>query len=207
MLSKFHKVLLGVSLGSLLGAGIMYVVLPSAITQPMPQEQAAETSGSALIGGSFTLTNQNGEIVTEQTFRGQNTLVFFGFSMCPDVCPQALNKVTEALNALPAEQQEKITPIFISVDPERDTPEQLKSYLAPLHPRFVGLTGTEEQLASVRAAYRVYAARAPKADAPDGYVVDHSAIVYWMNPNGQFVKFFDSEATAAEITQGLAAGL
>ena len=173
----------------------------------MPQEQSTETSQSALIGGSFTLTNQNGEIVTEQTFRGQNTLVFFGFSMCPDVCPQALNKVTEALNALPAEQQEKITPIFISVDPERDTPEQLKNYLAPLHPRFVGLTGTEEQLTSVRTAYRVYAARTPKADAPDGYVVDHSAIVYWMNPEGQFVKFFDSEATASDITQGLAAGL
>ena len=117
----------------------------------------------ALVGGPFTLTDQDGKKVSEKDFLGKYMLVFFGYTYCPDICPTELQVMTAALDSMGPEA-EKIQPVFVSVDPERDTPEVLKSYVENFGPRLVGLTGTPEEIAAVAKAYRVYYAKAGKPD-------------------------------------------
>jgi cytochrome oxidase Cu insertion factor (SCO1/SenC/PrrC family) len=150
------------------------------------------SSGRALIGGPFTLTDHNGRTVTEKDLLGKYSLVVFGYTFCPDICPTELGVMTEALNKL-GTKAEAITPVFITIDPKRDTVEQVKNYVGSFHPRFVGLTGTEEQIKQAASAYRVYYAQAdsgssdPKSDA---YLMDHSTFIYLMSPAGEYVTHF-----------------
>ena len=160
-------------------------------------------TGTALIGGPFTLTDQNGTTVTDASFRGKYMLVFFGYTYCPDVCPTELQVMTRAIQSMGA-AGEKITPIFVSIDPERDTPEVLKSYVENFDPRMVGLTGSAEQVAVAAKAYRVYYARAGKTGTAD-YLMDHSSIIYLMDPQGRFVKHFTYSTDAAALAEALAA--
>ena len=162
----------------------------------------AQTS-SVSIGGPFTLTDHNGKVVTEQDFRGKFMLVVFGYSFCPDVCPTQLSTISEVIDALGVEGA-RVTPIFITVDPERDTPESLKEYVTYFHPSLVALTGTTEQIKAVAKAYRVYYAKANEnKDDPEDYLMDHSAITYLMGPDGKFIIHFsygtDSETMAKRI--------
>ncbi len=150
------------------------------------------------IGGPFALTDQNGNAVTEATFRGKFMLVYFGYTYCPDVCPTTLTDIGAAVDALGA-AGDKVVPIFITVDPERDTPEHLKEYLGYFHPRFVGLTGTQEQVTAAAKAYRVYYAKAKSdgaaTDALD-YMMDHTSIVYLMGPDGKLKAHFPHGTSA-----------
>ena len=136
------------------GALLALAVVPGAIDKLQAPAQVLSI-GKATVGGPFTLTDHTGRRVTDKDFRGQHLLVFFGFTYCPDVCPSGLQVMTAALEEL-GPKAEKITPIFISVDPERDTPEQLALYVSSFHPRLVGLTGTPEEIQQVAKAYRVY---------------------------------------------------
>ncbi len=169
--------------------------------------QTATGAGTALIGGPFTLTDQDGRKVTEKDFLGKYTLVFFGYTYCPDLCPTELQVMSAALDSLGA-KADAIQPIFISFDPERDTPEVLKQYVSNFHPRLVGLTGTPEEIAIAAKAYRVYYAKVPNSSAPDTYLMDHSTITYLMDPQGKFLKHFsystDSAALAKALEQALA---
>jgi len=159
-------------------------------------------TGVALVGGPFSLTDQDGRKVSEKDFLGRHMLVFFGFTYCPDICPTELQVMMAALDAM-GPDGEKIQPVFVSIDPERDTPEVMKAYVANFGPRLIGLTGTAEEIAAVAKAYRVYYARAGDTSSPDSYLMDHSSIIYLMGPDGSFVKHFPYTTDVAKHTAGL----
>ncbi len=165
--------------------------------------QAVAPSPAPAIGGAFNLVDHNRKSVTDIDFRGRYLLVFFGYTFCPDLCPTTLHIVTEAMDLLGA-QATKVQPIFISVDPERDTPETLKSFVENFHPRLIGLTGSSDQVAAAAKAYRVYYA---KANDEEEYLMDHSAIIYLMGLDGKFVTHFSHGTTpdtmAAKVREHL----
>jgi protein SCO1/2 len=164
----------------------------------VPGSVAGRATGAALIGGSFSLVDQNGERVTDANYRGRYMLVYFGYTYCPDVCPLGLQTVAQAMDLLPPAVAERVVPIFITVDPERDTPEVMKSYVELFHPRLVGLTGTPDEIAQVTKAYRIYARKAESTDAGD-YLVDHSAFTYLMGPDGAYASHFSHGVTPEEM--------
>ncbi|MEJ0075115.1 MAG: SCO family protein [Alphaproteobacteria bacterium] len=161
-------------------------------------------SPSAAIGGPFKLTDQNGKPITERDLKGHPSLVFFGFTHCPEVCPTTLFDISQILTTLGPDAA-KVNALFITVDPERDSPAVLKDYLASFNPRLVGVGGDAEQLAAVARAYRVYYKKVPLKDGD--YTMDHTAIVYLMDKNGQFVAPFSlkrkPEEAAAELRRYL----
>ncbi|HTZ79964.1 MAG TPA: SCO family protein [Stellaceae bacterium] len=154
------------------------------------------------IGGPFTLTATDGSKVTDQTYRGKIELIYFGYTYCPDACPTALNEIAGALAAL-GPSAERVQPLFITIDPARDTPKVLADYVRAFDPRIVGLTGTPDEIAAAANAYRVYYAPYKSADAPDGYLMDHTSIVYVMNEQGRFVASFTHETTADQMAERL----
>lgn len=139
---------------------------------------------AAAIGGPFELTDHTGRQVSERDFRGKPTLIFFGFTYCPEVCPTTLHEITAWLGALGPEA-DKLNVAFVSVDPERDTPEQMQAYLSTFDPRIRGLTGTPAAVAEVARAYRVYYRKVPVEGG--SYTVDHSSMVYMMDADGAFI--------------------
>lgn len=163
-------------------------------------------SGTALIGGPFTMINQKGETVTEQNFKGHYTIYFFGFTFCPDVCPTELQVLSAALKELGA-NADKITPVFVSVDPERDTPKIIGEYVSSFDPRLVGLTGSPEQVAAMAKAFHIFYQKVPNPKDPKDYEMDHSSIIYLMGPDGTFVKHFpystDAKALALDLKRVL----
>ena len=160
------------------------------------------SSGVALVGGPFSLVNQDCKRVTEKDFRGNYMLVFFGYTYCPDVCPTELQVMTAALDQLGPEAS-RIQPVFVSVDPARDTPEVLKAYVANFGPRLIGLTGTEAEVAAIAKAYRVYYAKAGNGASATDYLMDHSSIIYLMGPDGRFVKHMPYTTDAAKLATEL----
>jgi cytochrome oxidase Cu insertion factor (SCO1/SenC/PrrC family) len=159
-------------------------------------------SGTALIGGPFIMVNQKGETVTEKNFEGRYTIYFFGFTFCPDVCPTELQVLTAALKELGPDAA-KITPVFVSVDPERDTPKIIGEYVANFDPRFVGLTGTPEQLATMARAFHVYYKKVADEKNALNYGMDHPSILYLMGPDGKFAKHFPYTTDAKKLALDL----
>jgi cytochrome oxidase Cu insertion factor (SCO1/SenC/PrrC family) len=150
------------------------------------------------IGGPFALTDQNGKTVTSDSLKGKPTLIYFGFTFCPDVCPTSLLLMETAVEKLGPDTPKKVNLVFITVDPERDTPALMKGYVENFGPTFIGLTGTQEQITQVARAYRVYYQKVPgKNGSP--YLMDHSSIVYLLDRNGRFVTHFTHEAKAEAI--------
>ena len=160
------------------------------------------TSGEALIGSEFALIDHTGKAVTDEDFAGRWQLVFFGFTYCPDVCPTTLATVSAVLEEL-GDDAEQVAPLFVTVDPERDTPAVVAEYLANFDPRIVGLTGPPEQIKAAAKAFRVYYARVDKDDLPDGYTMDHSAFLYLMDPDGDYAAHFSHQDDPAEIAGGI----
>jgi len=143
-----------------------------------------------LFGGSFKLMDQDGKVFTDQDLLGSYSLIYFGYTYCPDICPTSLSTMAMALDEL-GEKADKIKPVFITIDPGRDRPEFLKDYVGAFHPRMVGLSGTEKQIKKVAKAYRVHRTKVLEKDKPeDEYLVNHSSITYLMNPKGEFVTMF-----------------
>jgi len=169
----------GFLLGALIGVGAM-------ILNTDMHENRVVTSGKALIGGPFELVGKDGNTVTAKDFRGRYMLVFFGFTHCPDICPAELQVMSAALDDLGADAK-KVVPVFITVDPERDTPDVVSAYVKNFGPNFVGLTGSPEQIAKVAKEYRVTYQKFQDESTGDNYSVDHSALVYLMGPDGEFV--------------------
>ncbi|EKV32038.1 Cytochrome oxidase biogenesis protein [Caenispirillum salinarum AK4] len=167
----------------------------------VPGASTSETTAAVSIGGPFELVNGAGETVTDQDFRGKWMLVYFGYTFCPDVCPTSLGTVGVALDGLDPAIVEKITPVFITVDPERDTPEAVGKYVAHFHPDMVGLTGSPEQVDAAVKAYRAYYKKQPQDDGP--YLMDHSSVTYLMNPEGEFVRHFSHGTTPDAMAEGL----
>lgn len=140
------------------------------------------------IGGPFELIDHHGNPVTDRNFRGQYLLIYFGYGYCPDVCPTELANMAAALDVL-GRKAESVTPLFITVDPERDTPQFLADFVVNFHPRLTGLTGTPENIKAIAKAYKVYYAKAKKPGQAD-YLMDHTSFVYLMGPDGRFLSLF-----------------
>jgi len=165
------------------------------------------SSGNIDVGGPFTLTGQTGKQVSSSDFRGRYMLIYFGYSMCPDVCPTTLAVMADALDRMGAAGK-KIVPIFITIDPERDTPKVLDTYMKAFGDQFVGLTGTVAQIAAVEKEYKVYAKKKPLDEAKGlagGYGMDHSSVIYLMGPDGKIVSFYDELIPAAKLEAELRA--
>ena len=162
------------------------------------------TTGKALIGGPFTLVDQHGKTVTDRNFRGRYMLIFFGFTHCPDICPAELQVIAASLDEL-GPKAEEVVPIFVTLDPERDTPEVMADYVKNFGSRFVGLTGSPEAIAKAAKAYRVAFSKFENKDAvgDDNYSIDHSAFVYLMGRDGEYITHFNYGAPAAKMTESL----
>ncbi len=164
-----------------------------------PTTQYVPPVSGAEVGGPFTLLDHTGQEVTDETFHGQYTLVYFGFTFCPDVCPTELWTMTQAIELL-GEDGDQVAPLFITVDPERDTVEAMASYVTLFHPRMVGLTGSMEQVGEAARVYRVYYAKVEGED-PDHYLMDHSAFVYLMGPDGRNLILFGSGTSPERMAE------
>jgi protein SCO1/2 len=154
----------------------------------------------AAIGGPFQLTDQNGKAVTDKNLKGKPTLIFFGYTHCPDVCPTSLFEISEVLRAL-GKDADRVNAVFISVDPERDTPAAMKEYLSSFDPHLEGLSGDPAETAKVITSYRVYAKKVPTKDGD--YTMDHTALIYLMDRDGRFVSPFNLKRTPEEAAVDL----
>ena len=158
------------------------------------------TTGQADVGGPFQLTDQHGKRVSEQDFRGRYMLIYFGYSVCPDVCPTTLAVMAQALEKA-GDRARRVTPVFITIDPERDTPQVLDDYMKAFGPSFVGLTGSAAEIKDVLKKYRVYAAKKPLDGG--GYGMDHSSVLYLMGPNGKMISFYDEAVSPDDLAKDL----
>lgn len=175
------------------------------IDMPAPSVGGIQLAQGVTLGGPFTLVDHSGRTVSERDFAGRPLLLYFGYSYCPDVCPTELGTIAAALDAMgPA--AERVTPIFITIDPERDTPAALADYVSRFHPRMIGLTGTADQIAQAARAYRVYYAKVRPRDATD-YLMDHSSFIYFVGPDGRVRSLFRPETTPEAIAAAVAAQL
>jgi protein SCO1/2 len=178
--------------GLVLCFGVVLIV-SGRMSAPVAQQIAA-------IGGPFRLTDQNGQAVSDQDLKGHPFLVFFGFTHCPDVCPTTLFEVSEILRSL-GPDADRVRALFITVDPERDTPALMKDYLSSFDPHLAGLTGDPAAVTAVAKAYRVYFKKVPLDQG--GYTMDHTAIVYLMDKDGRFVQPFSLKRTIEAATADL----
>ena len=200
MNQRLLRLAIGTLIGLLIAAGIVWWQISS-----LPTNSSSGTqTGTALIGGPFSLTDQTGRPVTDADYRGRHMLIYFGFTFCPDVCPTELQVMASALDQL-GRQADQVQPLFITVDPERDTPSQLAGYVSQFHPRMAGLTGTPEQIAAVARAYRVYYSKVPNKENDGYYTMDHSSFVYLMSPDGRFLEAFAHGTTPDKMAQGIRA--
>jgi len=188
-------ILAGFLVGALGGAGAL--VLTRGASGPN-----VETSGKALIGGPFALIDQTGKAVTDRDFRGKYMLVFFGFTHCPDICPAELQVMAATLDELGAKAKD-VVPIFITLDPERDTQEAMADYVKNFGQRFVGLTGSPEAIAAAAKAYRISYSKFQEDKTKEDYSIDHSALVYLMGKDGEYITHFAYGTPAAKMTETL----
>jgi cytochrome oxidase Cu insertion factor (SCO1/SenC/PrrC family) len=184
MLRKIRWLSYGLIAAILLVGGVFIVVRPPAGIE----SSGVSVPGGVSVGGPFALTDQHGAAVTDASYRGRWMLVYFGYTFCPDVCPTELQTIAGALDKL-GPQASQIAPLFVTVDPERDTAAALADYVKLFDDRIVGLTGTPDQIAAVARAYRVYYAKATSKDSST-YLMDHSSFMYLMGPDGKFRALF-----------------
>ncbi len=192
---KTLKILLVLTLCLLAGLALAFVLRP----QPVETRIAM---GDTRLGGDFTLTSAQGP-VSLSDFRGKVSVIYIGYASCPDVCPTALAVLTQSLKQLDAEEREQVQGIFISVDPERDTPEKLAEYAAFFSPRIIGVTGSQDQIDQVVRQYGAFYRKVDMKDSAMGYAVDHSSRLYLIDREGRLVQTFLHNSSPQELTQGL----
>ncbi|KAL7667735.1 hypothetical protein ACOME3_010435 [Neoechinorhynchus agilis] len=164
-----------------------------------------ESVGKASIGGGFSLVDQDGNRKTDNDFKGSWLMIYFGFTHCPDICPEEIEKMVDAVDGVrKADPSIKIAKIFISIDPERDTVEAVREYVRDFASDLIGLTGTEEEVTVVAKRYRVYFKASPK-DYENDYIVDHSIITYLVNPDGEFVDFYGKNVSTKKLEEAILA--
>jgi protein SCO1/2 len=199
------RMMIGLALGGLL-LGAAFGALALRTGGPATEGQTETVSGKAMIGGPFSLVDQTGKIVTDKDFRGKDMLVFFGFTNCPDICPSGLQVMSAALEKL-GTRADNVVPLFITLDPERDTPEKMAEYVKNFSPRLVGLTGSTSDIAAAAKAYRVFYQKVADEKDPTHYSVDHSAIFYLMGKDGSLLTPIphtnDPDQLAAAIGKAL----
>ncbi|AEO65280.1 a05d0b5d-fb7c-4895-84b9-e570e98a3cbb [Thermothielavioides terrestris] len=179
-------------------AGLLFVITAAGLVwyfesekERMRRKRIAESTkgvGKPKVGGPFELIDQYGNKVSDQDLKGRYSLVYFGFTHCPDICPEELDKMARMFDLVEAQRPGALTPVFVTCDPARDGPKELKEYLVEFHPKFVGLTGTYEQIKAMCKAYRVYFSTPSDVKPGQDYLVDHSIYFYLMDPEGDFVE-------------------
>ncbi len=189
----------------LIGGPGLFPKVASLLGVAPPDQGGDGTIAGVSIGGPFTLTDaRTGAAVTEASYRGRWMLVYFGYTFCPDICPTDLQKMVAALTSLGAAEN-RITPIFITVDPDRDSAAPLARYVGLFSPKLVGLTGNQAQVDAVIRAYRVYVEKLPPASPGAPYLVNHSAFMYLMNPAGKLAAIFPPDVKIADLAHQLTA--
>lgn len=180
-----------------LSLGVLLLAVTAWLTL---REAAGPRPAGAVIGGPFELTSQEGKPITDKDLRGRPFLVFFGFTHCPDVCPTALREISDIFAALG--EDKKVSALFVTVDPERDTAESLKDYVSNFDKRIIGVTGSRAAIDATLKSYRVYARKVPGEG--ENYSMDHSTIIYLMDKQGRFVNAFNINRTPKEAAAELA---
>ena len=184
---------------------ILYLVTTSpsrtAITGTEVISQPIKTASR--VGGAFTMVDHNGQTVTDQNYAGNYKLMFFGFTNCPGICPGELTRISDVLDILKEDGQgQNITPIFVSIDPARDTPEVVKEYVEVYDERFIGLTGSQEQVNDIKDAYKVHASKVEMDMMDPGmYMMDHSTFTYLMSPENELLLVFDMQDKVKDIAE------
>ena len=184
---------------------VIVVTVGITLWQSQSPRQTVRTIATATgvqIGGPFVLTNHNGQEVTEAAFSGSYMLIYFGYSFCPDVCPTELQNMAVAMDEM-GKNAEKVTPIFITVDPARDTVAFIKDYVEAFHPKMVGLTGPQENIDKAARSYRVFYAKVDDESSTE-YLMDHTSYVYLMGPDGKFVTMFGANTPPEEMAAAVA---
>lgn len=187
--------------GSFLASFTAYIMYLKHLKQEKIAREKSRTYGKAAIGGSYELVDTEGKLRKSEEFLGKWQLIYFGFTHCPDVCPEELEKLATVVDHL-YESNYNVIPLFISVDPERDTPEMVKKYLSEFSDKFIGLTGTKEQVERATRAYRVYYSAGPR-DKDNDYIVDHTIISYLINPKGEMQDYFGQTKVGPEIENAI----
>lgn len=187
-----------------LGLGGRYFVVDS-VSIESETAAGAPVNPAALIGGPFAMVDHDGKAVTQADYAGRYMIVYFGYTFCPDVCPLGLQLIGEALDIFAENGGDvsKVAPLFVTVDPERDTPEILKEYLSNFHPAFRGLSGSLAQLTEMGKAYRVYFAKVKDETSSADYLMDHTSITYLMGPDGGYVGHFSHNTTPQAMAERL----
>lgn len=191
-------------------AGVMVVVagigaIAALLTtdRPIGAAREGQSSGTPLVGGAFTLVDQDGKTRTQADFAGKLMLIYFGYTFCPDVCPTGLQRLAEGLDALSDGDRAQVSPVFVTIDPARDTPAVLKEYVAQFHPDLIGLTGTADQVSVAAKAYRVYYRKSDQTKDQKDYLMDHSSIIFLMGKDGTYKAHFTHESKPEEIAAGV----
>lgn len=206
--------------GLLLGLAVV-AAMAVALEISGQRQRAPVVTGEARVGGPFTLVDADGAAVSDSNFAGRYMLIYFGYTNCPDVCPLALQKISMALDILSAEGVDlaPLQPIFITVDPARDSPAVMGDYVGAFHPSLIGLTGSAEAIAAVAGAYLVSSDRTDASGEADaagmenmgdmknmedgGYLMNHTSVIYLMGPDGRYVSHFNAIATPGDIAARL----
>jgi protein SCO1/2 len=185
------------------GIGLFYYFRyeKAKLLEEREKERASKTYGRPNLGGPFTLADANGKPFSDKDMLGKWNLVYFGFTNCPDICPAELDKVGVVMDSIVKNHGSIFQPIFISVDPARDTPSRIKRYLEDFHPSYIGLVGSYDDTKAVCKQYRVYFSTPPNADPKGDYLVDHSIFVYLMDPEGKFVEAFGQSVSRDEMVE------
>lgn len=186
---------------SVLGLVALTVYVGPTLLKVVPNSGPAQ-QGEAAIGGAFTLTDSNGKTVKDTDFRGKYMLVYFGFTHCPDICPTTLLMMTNALEQL-GRDGKNIVPIFVTLDPERDTQAAVGAYVKNFSPDLIGLTGTKEQITKVADTYKVYFSKVKSEDSAMGYMIDHSGFIYLMDKDGKYVAHYTHTMPLQSLVSGL----
>lgn len=200
----FRTVKIATALIAVIGTVLWFQAQGGRTAKVRDMQQAATSgvnTGGMKLGGDFEMLDHTGAAVTQADYAGKYLLIYFGYSYCPDVCPSELQRMIAALD-LAGDAAEQIQPIFVTVDPERDTPAQLAEYVPMFHPRLVGLTGSAEQVARMADAWKVYYARS-KAEDSTNYLMDHSSYIYLMAPDGAPLKMFRAQSKPADMAKAI----
>lgn len=199
-MTKFSATLAAVGIATLLGGTAGYIWFTGSSDDPLAQCRDGQVAGGA-IGGPFTLVNQSGKTVTDKDVLNKPALVYFGYTFCPDVCPLDAQRNADAVDIL-AKSGLDVTPIFITIDPARDTPKVLGDFTSAISPKMIGLTGSPDQVKAASVAYKTYFKQQPADD--DYYLMDHTTYTYFMLPDVGFTEFFDRDISAKAMADKVA---